>query len=205
MKIFIACLIFLLTSQLCHAEGGGLNINLNNFNMRLEFNDNIKNDNITGMQYIREPSGLLFDLVSIIQNNSELVSKFNKDIFIEADNYNQMLTIYEQSPEDKVLLNLKNIKHLDSGILVENICKILLIKDCKPNKYNSTHFFISNLIISKNNSDLIDFGCFPCRNNRRFTLTDRFTPTEPNQQPPKFTKVTVDRQTIYHYFNKLIP
>lgn len=205
MRLRIILLFFVLGfHQTAISEGGGLNISLNNIDLRLEFNDNADIDNITGMEYIRQPSGALFDLISLFQKNKEKISSLNQEIFIETDNYNKMLSIYLRKKPKGYLVDLRNITHIDKNIIINGVCKALNIRDCKtPDKSTTINLFISNSDLSNKSSDLIEFGCFPCRNDRSIALSDRYTPAKPNPYPPAFKKVAVNRQTIYHYFNKL--
>ena len=199
-------LLFFALPSLAFSEGSGLNVNLNQLDLRLEFNDNVMKDRITGMEYIREPSGLLFDLISLIQSNKNIVSNVDQEIYIDADNVNKSLSIYLRKNPKGYIVDENKITHIDKKILINGICKALTISNCEiPTKDSQTYFYRSNLNLSKRRTDLIEFGCFPCTNDRIYTLTERFTSKQPNVQKPTFTKVTVNRQTIYHYFNKIVP
>jgi len=206
VKKLISILVFCTLSSLTLAEGSGLNLNLGQFDIRVEFNDNVSEDEITGMEYVREPSGLLFDLISLIQSNQERVSNVNQQIYVDADNLNKSFSVYLYKPPEGYAVKKYNISHLDKNLLFQSVCKALKINDCKiPEKDAQTYFYISSLLLSKKRTDLIEFGCFPCNNDLIYSLTKRYTSSEPNVQKPRFTKLTVNRQTIYHYFNKIIP
>jgi len=202
---YILLLLFFFTSFPAFSEGSGLNINFNKLDLRLEFNDNGMKDQIMGMEYIREPSGLLFDLISLIQSNRKHISNIDQEIYINADNINKSLSIYLKKQPEGFIYN-KKITHLDKKELLNGICKALKISSCKtPSKDSETYFYRSNLYLSNSTTDLIEFGCFPCTNDLIYSLSKRYTSNNPNAQQPTFTKETVNRQTIYHYFNKIFP
>jgi len=206
MKHIIISVLILMTglSQYVYAEGAGIRINYNKLKIHVEYNDNAF-DKITGVEYIREPSGLLFDLIKIIQENSTIADQSNRNISVSIDNYGGSLWIYQETKPSYVALHEKNIKHLDKKLLLTTFCKILSIENCNTgDKKSQTWFYISDSNVSSDSADLIEFGCFPCNNIINYTLTPRFQSSDPNVPTPKFKKVTVDRQTIYHYFNNLI-
>ena len=119
-RSFYLLLLFSLPS-LAFSEGSGLNVNLNQLDLRLEFNDNVMKDRITGMEYIREPSGLLFDLISLIQSNKNIVSNVDQDIYIDADNVNKSLSIYlrkeHQARGFQITMSFLNISCLRTYII----------------------------------------------------------------------------------------
>ena len=197
--VFFVIISFSLT---IHAEGAGLKVNYNNVKISIVYNDNVE-DNITGVEYIRHPSGALFDVVYLLQKNSRIISKLNKDIQVNVDNFGGNLSVYQEVKPTSVLLRKNNFKNLDKKALLLAICSGLNIKDCSVKDNATVDLYLSDSFMSHSNSDLIDYGCFPCRNNKTITLTDRYTPTKSNVYPPKFRKVSVNRQTIYHYFNYL--
>lgn len=203
-KIIITFLVSInfLSSSIVHAEGAGLQVNYNNVKIRIIYNDNV-NDKITGVEYIRQPSGALFDVIYLLQKNSQAIIKLKKDIQVNVDNYGGHLSVYQEMEPTSVLLRKNNFKHLDNKSLLSAVCKGLNIKDCSIDNNSTIDLYLSDSYVTSSDTDLIDFGCFPCRNNKTITLTDRYTPAKTNPYPPKFKKVTVNRQTIYHYFNKL--
>jgi len=205
MKKFIILFLTVInfvSAPVVHGEGAGLQVTYNNVKISILYNDNV-NDKISGVEYIRQPSDALFDVIYILQKNSKAIEKLKKDIQVSVDNYGGHLSVYQEVKPTSVLLRKNNFKHLDNKSLLAAICKGLNIKNCSINKDATVDVYLSDSYVSSSNTDLIDFGCFPCRNNKTITLTDRYTPTKPNKYPPKFKKVTVNRQTIYHYFNKL--
>ena len=86
---------------------------------------------------------------------------------------------------------------------MNTICQNLLNKQCAPHEDDKINLYISKLILSAKGSDVIEFGCFPCNNNKNIGLTNRFKATRPNEHPPEFKKVEVTRQTISQYIDKL--
>ena len=95
-------------------------------NLYLEFNDNVpeEGDEVTGMGYIREPSGILYDLISLIQANQQLISISRQDIYVMTDNIGRMIIIFEKQQGDKdsnIVLDMEDLKHFDSKILLSNI------------------------------------------------------------------------------------
>lgn len=206
MKMFrlVSLFVFFSFHSAAFGEGGGLNLTLNHIELRLEYNDNTEVDNISGMKYIREPSGALFDLISIFQKNRTEISPISQHIHIDTDNYNKALSIYLRKKPKGYLVDLRNISKIDKNIIISGVCKALKISNCKvPDKKDTINLFISNSHLSNKSSDLIEFGCFPCRNDRSIALSNRYEPEKPNPYPPAFKKVTVNKETIYHYFNKL--
>ena len=143
------------------AEGAGLNINLSNFDLRVEYNDNVP-DEISGMEYVRTPDGLLFDLVAIIQKNKDFLAKSNKHIRAEIDSYNRYILVSIQEPEYRKILHLENIKSLDKSSLLKGICEAsgIALCDCKG-KLDTTYVYRSDTPLGKENADLIEFGVFP--------------------------------------------
>jgi len=203
-SIILFILLFTSFQSNVYAEGSGIRINYNKLKIYVEYNDNAY-DTITGMNYVREPSKLLFDLLTLIQKNKKALSDSKLDIFVSVGNNNNYLLISQRKPSYKKHLLLENIKHLDKKILLTTLCKVLSIENCNTgDKKSKTWFYISDSNVSGKSADLIEFGCFPCNNIINYTLTPRFQSSDPNVPTPKFKKVTVDRQTIYHYFNKLI-
>jgi len=202
--LFFVILAGLLSATIAHAEGGGLRINYNKFNLYLEFNDNVpeEGDKVTGMEYIREPSGILYDLISLIQANKDIIAKSDQEIYINTDNLNRSIWLMQDKPVSMWVLKLYNLKHFDSEMLLNNICKTLKIKNCQPPE--TTYLYVSDIPLKSKNSDLIEFGCFPCSNKQNYTLTDRFTPTKPDAKKPNFSKVAITRKTINRYFQKLV-
>jgi len=212
--ITFSLLLWCMAASFAHAEGGGLRLTYYKLHIYAEFNDNLraKDDRITGMGYIREPSGLLFDLIQIIQSNRTALRKIDKDIFVSVGNNNKYLRIYQQTEPSYRVLKLNKIKHLDKKVLLAALCKELGVKTCRPETAKETWFYTSNFNLSSSETDQIEFGCFPCDNHaNNYALTTRFEPSRGPNTPlahklakPEFEKVTVNRQTIYHYFNKLI-
>ncbi|MCP4494154.1 MAG: hypothetical protein GY820_43650 [Gammaproteobacteria bacterium] len=185
-----------------HAEGAGLQVNYNNIKIHITYNDNVE-DKITGVEYIRRPSDALFDVIYLLQKNSSSIANLNKDIEVNIDNYGGNISIYQEVKPTSVLLRTNNFKHLDNKMLLSAICAGLSIRNCTVKDNTTVDIYLSDSYVSGSETDLIDFGCFPCSNNKTITLTDRYTPMRANAYPPKFKKVTVNRHTIYHYFNNL--
>lgn len=185
------------------AEGAGLNINLSNFDLRVEYNDNVP-DEISGMQYIRTPDGLLFDLIALIQKNKDPLAKSNKQIRAEIDSYNRYILVSIQEPEYKEILHLENIKSLDKDSLLKGICEAsgIALCDCKG-KLDATYVYRSNIPLGKENADLIEFGVFPGNNKRIYTLTSQWKPVSSKSQQPVFRKIDIVRQSIDRYFDAL--
>lgn len=205
MKKFIFILLItinLITSSIVYAEGAGLQVNYNNVEVSITYNDNV-NDKITGVEYIREPSGALFDVIHLLQKNYKTTLTSNKNLKVNIDNHGGSLWVYQKEKPSTVVLDISNLKNLDNKIMLTAICKGLNLKGCSVTNNATVDLYLSDSYVSSTDTDLVDFGCFPCRNNKTITITDRYTPAKPNKYPPKFKKVTVNRQTIYHYFNKL--
>lgn len=209
MKIILISriLVFLsgfFVSAAVYAEVPGININYNEFNLRIEFNDNAE-DRITGMEYVREPSGMLFDMVYLIQSNAKRAAKLESDLLVKLGNNAGSVLINRNKPEYRRIKYEKNLKKLDADMLYRVICREITGKECvRPAKNATTWFYVSDTLLMPVETDLIDFGCLPCENIKRYTLTKRFDPAKENSYPPRFKKVTVDRVSIYHYFNKLL-
>ncbi|MDH5178735.1 MAG: hypothetical protein OEZ39_15050 [Gammaproteobacteria bacterium] len=203
IKYLLTFLLFGLSSAV-FAEGGGFRFNYNKFNLYLEFNDNVpeKGDEVTGMGYIRDPSGFFYDLISLIQANQETISRSKQHIYIRTDNLNQAIWLKQQEPVSKWFLKLYNLKHFDDKLLLQSTCKALNIKDCTPP--DSTYIYVSDIPLDNHKVDLIEFGCFPCSNELRFTLTDRCSSGDTSARKPTFKKVMVTRKTIQQYFQKLV-
>jgi len=211
--ITFSLLLWCIATSLAHAEGGGLRLTYHKLLIYVEFNDNLraKDDKITGMEYIREPSGLLFDLIQIIQTNRTKLVNVDKDIYVSVGNNDKGLWIYQQIEPSYRILELNKTKHLDKKILLTALCKDLGVKNCQPETAKETWFYTSNFNLPFRGTDRVEFGCFPCDNANNYALTTRFEPSRGPNTPlahklakPEFEKVTVNRQTIYHYFNKLI-
>jgi hypothetical protein len=185
------------------AEGAGLNINLSNFDLRVEYNDNVT-DEISGMEYIRNPDGLLFDLIVLIQTNKDFLFKSNKRIRAEIDSYNRYILISIQEPEYKEVLHLENIESLDKNSLLKGLCEASGIAacDCKE-KFDATYIYRSNMPLNKASADLIEFGVFPGNNKRIYALTSNWKSASPKSKHPMFTKIDIVRQSIYGYFDAL--
>jgi len=195
-----------MAASLAHAEGGGLRLTYHKLHIHVEFNDNLraKDDKITGMEYIREPSGLLFDLIQIIQANRVALLKIDKDVYVSVGNESKNLWILQQTEPSYIAFELSKIKHLDRKILLTALCKELGVKICQPETAKETWFYTSNINLPIRETDRVEFGCFPCDNAENYALTTRFQPGKrPQARKPIFKKITVNRQTIYHYFNKL--
>lgn len=204
----LVALLFILlmgfgVSPTTYAEGGGFRFAYNDFTLYLEFNDNVpeEGDEVTGMGYIREPSGFFYDLLSLIQANQKIISKSKQYIYINPDNINQTIWIKQQEPVEKWILELDKLKHFDSRVLLENTCKALNIKKCVPPE--STHIYVSDIPLAKHKVDLVEFGCFPCNNDLLYTFTDDCSTTSSDVKKPKFKKITITRKTINKYFRKL--
>ena len=197
--IFLVAISFI---SIVHAEGAGLQVNFNKVKIQIIYNDNV-DDKISGVEYIRKPSDALFDVIYLLQKNSASIAALNKDIQVNVDNHGGNLSVYQEVKPTSVLLRINKFKHLDDKAVVSAICAGLNIKNCTIKDKATVDLYLSDSYVSSADTDLIDFGCFPCRNNKTITLTDRYTPVKPNPYPPKFKKVTVNRQTIYHYFNNL--
>jgi len=203
MKNYIVAIFIVISFiSIVHAEGAGLQINYNNVKVSIIYNDNVE-DKITGVEYVRQPSGALFDVIYLLQKNSASIVTLNKDIQVNIDNYGGNLSVYQEVKPTSILLKKNNFKNLDYKELLSAICSGLKIKDCSIKDNATVDLYLSDSYMSNSHSDLIDYGCFPCRNNKTITLTNRYMPAKPNAYPPKFKKVTVNKQTIYHYFNNL--
>jgi len=190
-----------------YGEGGGLRLTYHKLRIHVEFNDNLraKDDQITGMGYIREPSGLLYDLIQIIQANHTALQNIDKNIHVSVGNNDKSLSIFQRTEPSHFVLELDKIKHLDKKILLAALCKELGVKNCHPKTAKETWFYRSDINLSIRETDQIEFGCFPCDNAENYALTTRFQPGNRSQaRKPIFEKITVNRQTIYHYFNKLL-
>jgi len=185
------------------AEGAGLNINLSHFDLRVEYNDNVP-DEITGMEYIRKPGGLLFDLIALVQANQESLTTSDKHIRVEIDSYNKYVLVSVQEPKYERVLHLENIKKIDKQLLLNGICKATGIGtcDCKGER-ERTYFYQSNIPLNSKNADLIEFGVFPGVNKRIYSLTERSEGMAANRQQPIFTKVNVERGSMARYFEAL--
>ena len=194
-------IIFCITTNL-YAEGAGLHVTNKNIKISIRYNDNVE-DKITGVNYIREASGALFDVTYLLQQHNSSTSTLKKNITIKINNDSGRLRAYQKEEPSSALMRLNKIKHLKKDDLLFAICKGLSIQHCTIDNDATIDLFISNSHLSNKSSDLIEFGCFPCRNNRSVALSDRYTPEKPNPYPPAFKKVTVNKETIYHYFNKL--
>lgn len=199
--VFLALISFFVTKNL-YAEGAGLHINNKNVKISIRYNDNVE-DKITGVNYIREASGALFDVTYLLQQHNSSISTLKKNITIKINNDSGRLRAYQKEEPSSVLLKLNEIKHLKKDDLLSAVCKGLSIEHCTIDNNATIDLFISNSHLSNKSSDLIEFGCFPCRNDRSIALSDRYTPAKPNPYPPAFKKVTVNKKSIYHYFNKL--
>lgn len=182
--------------------GSGIRMNFENFTIYAHYNDHA-DDKITGVDYIRNPDGLLFDLIKLIQDNQSIIKKSNKKISIDIGNHNKYLFITQNNPVRKEIVDIRNINHLDKKLIMNTLCKSLTNKECNYNQNSNIYIYLSTLLLSSSSSDLIQFGCFPCKNDRSISLSDRFVRDQPNEQTPKFKKTLINRQTIYHYFNKL--
>lgn len=185
------------------AEGGGLNINYKNINIRLEFNDNIKEDRVTGMQYIREPSGFLYDLIYLMQNNRPSLDNIKQDIYIEADNLNKSLSIYLKNQPQGYILDSSNVEHFSKNQLLNGICQSLKLNPCATDINNSgTYIYFNKKNTISNTANLIEFGCFPCANKRNYTLTPP-THKANSLKINDVEKLKINRDTITRYFTKL--
>ncbi len=194
--------ITFLLSAACHAEGAGIRLNYGELVIYAYYNDNA-HDKITGVDYIRKPSGLLFDLIKIIQDNKETLLNNKNSINIDIGNHNGYIMVEQEKPVYKTLVDFKKIKHLDNKSVLNTICQNLLNKTCTPHKDDKINLYLSTLILSAKSSDVIEFGCFPCSNDKNTGLTNRFKAQHKNEFPPEFKKVEVTRQTISRYFEKL--
>ncbi len=206
MNKSIVTLLFCLNlwSSLVFAEGGGLNISYNNINIRVEFNDNIDKDNVTGMEYIREPAGLLYDLIYLLQNNKQELNDIKQDVFVEADNLNKSLSIYLKYKPQGYVLDSSDVSHFDKEKLLKGICQSLKVSDCIADINNTgTYLFYNESGMTIDTADLVEFGCFPCENKKNYTLTYKKAETTGlnNSEPCKKLKIT--RKTIGKYFKKI--
>lgn len=184
------------------AEGAGLKINLNSTKISIIYNDNVE-DKIVGMDYIRDPSELLFELIYLLNKNKKNILKFKKNIKISIDNDKGDIWVYQKENPSKVLLDIRNSKKIDGEILIKSICKGLDINKCKIEKNVKTSIYLTDIAVTAQQSDLIEFGCFPCKNNRTITLTERYENNSSRGRVPKFKKVVISKKTICKYFNKI--
>jgi len=201
MILFCSCL-----APAVYAEGGGFRINYNDFNLYLEFNDNISehNDAVTGMGYIREPAGIFFDILSLIQANREVIAKSRQHIVIYPDNENGSISIDVSQQGDQAstqILDLQNQKHFDAAMILKHVCKAMKLEKCQPAE--ATWIYVSEKPLVGFQSDMIEFGCFPCNNAIIYTLTDHLVATDPGDKLPRLKKTIIDRKSINNYFTKV--
>ena len=87
----LLAITFLLPTA-CYAEGAGIRLNYGELDIYVYYNDNA-HDKITGVDYIRKPSGLLFDLIKVIQGNKETLLNKKNSITVDIGNYNGYIMI----------------------------------------------------------------------------------------------------------------
>ena len=198
--LILPCFFYiLLFSNVSLAEGAGISLSYLGTKIDVRYNDNV-NDKLTGVEYIREPSGALFDLIYLLQHSNILDKP--KTIEVEIDNYGGSLWIYKSKPNKTVLLDIGNLNALSKQEITKTLCKELGSSKCIPDKNATIDLYLSNLYLARKKSDLIEFGCFPCRNDTTIALTDIYKDTT-EENMPKFKKVSVNKTTIYKYFNVL--
>ncbi len=203
MTLFLTLLLSAVFTSSALAEGSGLNINLSNFDLRVEYNDNVP-DEVSGMEYVRRPDGLLFDLIALIQTKKDFLAKSDKRIRAEIDSYNRYILVSIQSPEYKKILHLENIESLDKKLLLNGICEASGIDpcDCKG-KLDTTYLYRSSIPLNKEHTDLVEFGVFPGNNKRIYALTSNWKSVSSKSQQPEFIKIDIGRQNIDRYFDAL--
>ena len=204
-NLFVFLLLyFTLWSSSVLAEGGGFNVNYRDINIRVEFNDNIKNDHVSGMTYIREPSGLFYDVIYLIQTNRQFLEHIKQDVFVDADNLNNSLSIYLKYEPKGYILDESNVMHFEKTKLISGICRSLQLLNCVIDGNNKgTYLFYNKVDMSSDDADLVEFGCFPCANKKNYTLTHIGSNLEDSKNSANCNKIEINRNTIGKYFQKL--
>lgn len=186
-----------------HGEGSGVRFGVKEFSLYVEYNDMVP-DRIMGMEYLRNPDGLLFDLIAIVQDNKDKLEESNRAIYAHVDGYNKYLSIYQNKPEKKQVFVDNDLSRLEKHAFVKRLCAAMAVDEhnCRLDK-DQTHFYVTDRELESEQADVIEFGQFPGTNNQNYSLTDRWSPGKAEISRPRFSKVTVNRDTIYDYFDML--
>lgn len=194
-------MVSLLLPACSFAEGAGLRANVKGFELYIQYNDNGR-DRISGMDYVRNPGGLLFDVISLLQANANQISKTGAEYVIEIGNINKYISINKNKPTEETIFYIEKIETLDQTLFKNELCKVITGKKCNKIPEQVT-LYISDQKLYSDLSDLIEFGCFPCSNKRTIAISDRFISSDKVATPPKFDKTMVTRKTIGRYFKRL--
>lgn len=196
-------LVAILMFGAAHAEGSGVRLNLGRFTLYVEHNDMVP-DKIMGMEYLRTPDGLLFDLIGLVQDNREKLRASHKEIYAHVDGYNKYLAIYQNKPEEKRIFVDDDLTRLKKHKFIKHLCAAMDIDKCacRVDK-DEIHFYVSDRELESEHADVIEFGQFPGMNNKKYSLTDRWALGTAGSSGPEFEKVTVTRDSIYEYFDIL--
>ncbi len=167
------------------------------------------------LDYIQDPSGLLFDLIALFQENYGALSQEEKDISIEILGYKNERDWEDPLQESNIIMQIIEsedsagklnsvswsvpFKKLDRSLLERQVCAVLPVMDCGLGAAKETYLYITENDDHSGNSLMVTFGAIP---GSRYSPYPFLRPLQGREK--QFRKVTVKRSEMNMYFDSLL-
>ena len=154
--------------------------------------------------YLADPKGALFDVINLLNRNSNRIQKLNKSILIVIDNEEKNIettVTSSKNGKEEIVRARKKFSSNSMEMLRSQVCSALSIANCFGDAVSQPQIMLytpvdNEMLIASRSVGLITFGAIPTDERRCLV----FPPTE-HKEPYK--KIIIKREEMEKYFRKI--
>jgi len=167
LKTKILLLIFLcfcVQYNVQASSASGLELNADKFRIKITYNDAAEVGE--KLEYLRVPSGLLFDLIYVLQNNFSEFSQIDSSFWFDISTENNAINVlkYNATTQEFDLLSSNKYPVIGEVEIRTQICNTVGLDNCLnlfPSSSDAVYLFEFDDSVSLINESIVLFGAFP--------------------------------------------